>query len=319
MYVGLRLLADDEAFEFGDIEHLAHGARHADEIVAQRVLHRARVERIDPRPHDGERRAQFVGDVGGEFSLGAVARLEPFERLVDGMDQRHDLTRHGLLGQADVRPLRADRSRRGRGLAHGLERAPEDQDVDQQQHEQDGKGDPGDAGDERRDDIVDDHVAMRQVLGDLYPVEPLPHRPRDGHAEQDRAGIAPAHHPFAGRRFPGWKKGKPVGTRREHDLAVGVEHGVPVEAVAIGIERPHVVRNVEVEAAVRSRPQEAAHRDGLAAQGVAVQVVGCLVEQPVECQRHQDGGDADRHDVQRHHPRNDGAEARHPGFSSARR
>ena len=34
-------------------------------------------------------------------------------------------------------------------------------------------------------------------------------------------------------------------------------------------------------------------------------------------QRHQYGGDADRHDMQRHDPRDDRAEALHPRFSSA--
>ena len=198
--VGPGIAADDEALELGDVEHLAHGARHVDEIGAQRVANRPGLQRIDPGAHDGERRAQLVRHVGGEVALRAEARLEAVERLVDGMDQRHDLGRHRLLGQAHVGARRPDRRRRGRGLAHRIERAAEDQDVDQQQHQQDREGDPGDAREERGDDVVDDDVAMRKVLADLDPVHALADRARHADAEQHRAGAAPALDPVAAAR-----------------------------------------------------------------------------------------------------------------------
>ena len=98
MEIGPGVAANDEALELGDVEHLAHGARHVDDVAAQRVAHRAGLERIDARAHDGERRPQLMRHVGGEVALGAEARFEAVERLVDGMDQRQDLGRHGMLG-----------------------------------------------------------------------------------------------------------------------------------------------------------------------------------------------------------------------------
>jgi len=52
------------------------------------------------------------------------------------VNQRHDLGRHRLLGQAHVGARRPDRRRRCRRLAHRFERAAKDQDVDQEQHQQ---------------------------------------------------------------------------------------------------------------------------------------------------------------------------------------
>ena len=109
----------------------------------------------------------------------------------------------------------------------------------------------------------------------------------------------------------------PSSARGEEDAARGVEHGIGVEPVAARIERLDLGRNVERHAAVGLRPQEAGDGRRLAAQRVAVQAVGGLVEQPVERQRHQDRGHADRDDVQRHDARDDRAEAPHPLFSSA--
>jgi len=68
-----------ETLELGDVEHLAHGARHVDEVGAQRVANGPGLQRIDPCTHDGEWRAQFVGHVGSEVALRAEARLETVE------------------------------------------------------------------------------------------------------------------------------------------------------------------------------------------------------------------------------------------------
>ena len=246
--------------------------------------------------------------VGGEVALGAEARLETVERPVDGVDQRHDLSRHALLGQAHVGARRADGGRRGRCLAHRIEGAAEDQDVDQQQH-QDRKGDPGDAREERGHDVVDDDVAMRQVLPDLDPVHAIADRARDAHAKQHRAGAAPAHEPVAHRLLVLGEQRAVVGTRREDHVARRVEHGVGVETVATGIERLDLGRDIERHAAIGLRPQEARDAGGMAAQGVAMKIVRRLVEQPVESEWHQERRDADRHDVQRHDARDDRAEA----------
>src|SRR5258707_4688621 len=50
-------------------------------------------------------------------------------------------------------------------LFRSIERAAEDQDVDQQQQQQDREGDPGDAWEERGDDVVDDD----DVVASFFP------------------------------------------------------------------------------------------------------------------------------------------------------
>ena len=100
---------------------------------------------------------------------------------------------------------------------------------------------------------------------------------------------------------------------RQRHLAVGIEHGVGVKAIVAGVERLDLVGNVEVDRAVGPGLQEGADRVGLAAQSVAMQVVGGLVEQPVQRERHQDRRDGDGHHVQNHDARDDGAEAEHGG------
>ena len=110
---------------------------------------------------------------------------------------------------------------------------------------------------------------------------------------------------------------RPSGRDENSTRPVGVEHRIGIEAVVAGIERPHLGRDVEGEAAVGLRPQEARDGEGLAAQGIAVQAVGRLVQQIVERQRHQHRGHADRHDVEGHDAADDRAKADHPAFSSA--
>ena len=123
-------------------------------------------------------------------------------------------------------------------------------------------------GEERGDDVVDDDVAVRQVLPDLDPVQACsPIGARHADAEQHRAGAASAHEPVAGARLLGQKQRRAVAARGEQHAARGVQHGIGVEAVAARIERLHLGRDVERHAAVGLRPQEAARwsRPGRAA------------------------------------------------------
>ena len=318
--IGAGVAGDDEAFELGDIEHLVDEVGCLLEVGAQRVAQRAGIHRIDAGADDGERRAQLVRHVGGELALGTEALLEAIERLVDGAHQRHDLGRHRRFRQAHLGAGRADRGGRGRRLAHRLQGAAEDHDVDQQQRQQQRKGDPRHAGKERGDDVVDDDVAMRQVLRDLDDVGPTVDIALHADAEQHRSRAAPAHRPVAGARLLGREQRGAVIARGEQHAARRVEHGIGVQAVAAGIERLHLRRNVERDA-VTVRPQEAADRHRLAAQRVAVQAVGRFVEQPVQRQRHHDRDHADRHDMQGDDAGDDGVETLHalptPVFSSA--
>ena len=100
-----------------------------------------------------------------------------------------------MLGQAQLGALRAYRRRRGRGLAHRVECAPEDHDVEQQQREQDRKGDPRHLGKERGDHVVDDDVAVGEVLADLDPVGAAADRSGNADAEQHGTAMAVTQEP----------------------------------------------------------------------------------------------------------------------------
>ena len=320
LQIRLRAAVHDEGLEFGDVEDLVHRARHVDDVVLQRLPHRRILQRIDARPHDGQRRPQLVRHVGGEFALRPVSRLEPVERLVHRVDERHDLGRHRLLRQPDVSAGRPDRRGGVGGLPHGIEGTAEDHDVDQQQHQQDRKGDPGDARQERGDDIVDDDVAMREILPDLDPVEVVADGARHVDPDQHRAVSAPTAEGIVGQRLTHHREGKIVAAGREQDPALRIEDGIGVETVTARIDRLGFRRDLEGEVAGGGRPHEARDRERLGAQCIAMEAVGRLVEQPIERQRHQDRRHADRHDMQRDDAGDDRSETvQAAAFSSASR
>ena len=53
--------------------------------------------------------------------------------------------------------------------------------------------------------------------------------------------------PVAHRLLVGREQRRAVGARGEQHPALGIEHGIGIEAVAGGIERPHFGRDVERE------------------------------------------------------------------------
>ena len=84
--------------------------------------------------------------------------------MVDRADQRLHLARHAGLGQSQIGMVGADLLGQARGGDRSAERAADDQHIDEQQQQQHRRGDPADPGKEIGDDVVDQHVAMGEVL-----------------------------------------------------------------------------------------------------------------------------------------------------------
>ena len=105
----------------------------------------------------------------GELALPAKALLEPVERLVHRMNERANLLRHARLRQAQPGAARTDALGQRRGGDDRFQRAAEDDDVDNQQQQQNGRGDPADSGEELGDDVIDQDIAVGEVLRYLDP------------------------------------------------------------------------------------------------------------------------------------------------------
>jgi hypothetical protein len=105
--------------------------------------------------------------VGGKFALPAETLLKSVECLVYGAHQRHHLLRHPFFRQSQLGAGGTNSFGERRGGNNRSQRASEDHDVDDQQEQQDGRGDPTNSGEELGDDIVDENVAMLEVFGDL--------------------------------------------------------------------------------------------------------------------------------------------------------
>ena len=125
------------------------------------------LDHVDLGAQDRKRGAQLVRRVGGKLALPAKPGIEPVERVVDRAHQRQHLARHAALRQSQLDPLGADLLGQRRGGDDRLDRAAKDDDVDRQQQQQDRRGDPAHPGQEPGDDVVDQDVAMGEILDDL--------------------------------------------------------------------------------------------------------------------------------------------------------
>ncbi|MET3241520.1 hypothetical protein ABIF36_007008 [Bradyrhizobium japonicum] len=269
------------------------------DVGMQRLPCLAVAERLDPRAQDRKRRAQLMRGIRGELALHAKAVLEAIERLVHGGDERHDLARDLLRRQADVGARRADIAGLLRGLPQRRDRTAEDDDVGREQDQQDRDGDPPDPPEEVRDDVVDDDVAVRKILGDADA-----HRPALDHAA----------HAGTGNRLGQARRGGIAGLspRREQHASLGIANVVLVAAIGFRIEALQTVGQIEGQRAVRLRDDALGEHLGLGAHGIAVQLVDLRVEQPEQHQRQEDRNHRDRHDMQEHDARDQRFERR-PG------
>ena len=137
--------------------------------MAQRICQLAILDHVDLGAQDRERRAQLMRGVGGKLPLRAETGIEPVERLVDRAHQRQHLARHAGFRQSELDAVGADLSGQGRSDDQRLHRPPKDRDVDDQEQQQDGCGNPPHMGQELGQDVVDQHVAVQDVFDDLDP------------------------------------------------------------------------------------------------------------------------------------------------------
>ena len=137
---------------------------------AQRLRQFAVGDHVDLGAQDGQRRAQFVRGIGGEFALAAEPFLEPVERLIDRMHQRQDLLRHSGFGQAQIGAASGRSARPGptrRRSASSARRKIATSMTSSSSRI--GAVTQPTRVKEIGDDVVDQHVAMRQILRYLDP------------------------------------------------------------------------------------------------------------------------------------------------------
>ncbi|MGY4487191.1 hypothetical protein ACVWWR_006382 [Bradyrhizobium sp. LM3.2] len=166
--------------------------------------------------------------------------------------------------------------------------AAEDDDVGGEQDQQDRNGDPPYPPEEVRDDVVDDDVAMRKVLGD---------------ADTHDLAVDDARDAGAGNRLGQRRRlcrGARLAAGRKQQTAVGVADIIQIPAIGFGVETAQAVRQIERQQAVRLRDDPFPQHFGLRPHGFAVQLVDFGIEQPEHHQRQEDGNHRDRHDVHEH-------------------
>ncbi len=240
--------------------------------------------------------------IGRELALHVKPLLQAVEGLVDGGHQRQDLARNPLGGKADVGPGGSDAPGLLRGPQQRSHGATENQDVGGEQDQEDRDRDPANPPEEVGDDVVDDHVAMRQILGNL-----------DAQC-------------LAAEQLGGAGTGNPVGQgrqsrrtamRRKQQIVVRIVDVIAVAAISVGVEPPQAVRQVEHDLAGGIDRKVLAEVGGLIAHRLAMQLVDLRIEQPQQQQRQEDRSNRDRHDVQEYDPRGQRRETEHAYFSSA--
>ena len=93
------------------------------------------VQRFHAGTQNAERRAQLMRGVRGEFALHPKALVEPIQRLVDRGHQRADLAWNFAKRQAHIGARGADLLGDFGGLPQRPQRAAEDRDIGDQEHQ----------------------------------------------------------------------------------------------------------------------------------------------------------------------------------------
>ena len=198
-------------------------------------------------------RAQLVRGVGGEVALNPKALFEPVQRLVDRQYQRPHLARNLLDRQAKAGARRPDLAGDLGGLPQRPQGAAEDRDIGDQQHQQDRQRDPSDILVEIGDDIVDQHVAVGEILAGLDPhglaADGLPD------AGAGHGGVAAPQLQeldIAGSGVGGKQGGVVLQRGKQHPSPI-VDHRIGIAPIGLRIEPEQVERKIEFEAAVAAR------------------------------------------------------------------
>ncbi len=254
--------------------------------------------------------------VSRELPLRAHPALEPVQRLVDRSHERPDFVGDSFDRKADIGPLRPDRARLSRCLHDRPKRAPHDLDVDPEQEQEDRQGDPGDTLEKVRYDVVDQHVAMRKILGDLDPQFAAGDLLREARAGHSGVALAGSHVCGFGRANVLRKDRRAIAVRREQNLAASIHDGVSIAAVGLGIEVAYPFGQIEGPGAVRVCRNVLRDPIGLLVHRRSVERVGFPHQKQIERKRHQDRGAAHHDDVQPKDARHDRLET-HAYFASA--
>ena len=107
--------------------------------------------------------------IGGKLALTAKAVLEPIESLIDRFHERQDFGRHIVGWQADIKTRGTDVLCPVGCPMQRPDRETEDDHVGSEQEQKNRNDDPDNLLEEAGQNVVDDHIAMRQLLRDLYP------------------------------------------------------------------------------------------------------------------------------------------------------
>ncbi len=283
---------EHEGLQLRHAQQLADDAAHDVDVGLDLVSGRAVGQGAHPHAQDRQRRAQLVRRVGGELPLDAEALLEPVERLVHRLGQGRDLIGQAIGGQTQRQAGGPDVLGHLRRLHHRREGPPHDDVVGRHQQQQQGCDQPGDPRQEGRDDVVDDHVGVLQVLRHLDP-DLLPQPPfGKGAAIIDRRAVRSLEEGRAGARPARRQQGRAVGQGREQHPAPVVDDGEGEAGIGVLIEGAQVGRQIQPPAGA-GQAQRAHDLRLVPAHGLVLEGQGRGIEQ--QPHRHRQG-DADRGD-----------------------
>ena len=176
-------VGDVVGLELQDVE-----ARHVEQLVDEPLEAADLVDELGMafklgedahmRLQHGDRRTELMGGIGDEALLRIEGRLQSVQASVDGAHQGMHVARQPAFGQPHGHGARAN----GGGLVgrHAQRRKSNarHEQIDEQEHDDEGNPDPGDILDELLQHAVEDDVAG--VEGDLDPdglvAERRPHR-----------------------------------------------------------------------------------------------------------------------------------------------
>src|SRR5271165_3918255 len=108
-----------------------------------------------------------MSGVSSKLALRAKPGIKAIECAVNRLNQWQDLKRHARLRQSQFHSVRTDLAGQARRRDDRLHRAPENGDVDHEEYQQDRSCNPADMGQKLSQDIVDQDIAMENVLDNL--------------------------------------------------------------------------------------------------------------------------------------------------------
>jgi hypothetical protein len=212
-------------------------------------------QKIQPRSQDTQGGAQFVRRIRSEIALNPQPLFKPVQRLVDRGYQRAHLARNLFGRQTKAGTRWSDFAGDLRGLPKRPQSTTEDGNIRDQQCQKDRQRYPSDILVEISDDIIDQHVAVGEVLTGLDP---------DGLAADDLPDAGAGHRgvatPLLQKLFiagsgVGGEQGRTIPQGGKQNPTPIIDHSVGITPVFLRIETEQIERQVQFETAVRLRAQ----------------------------------------------------------------